>query len=424
MAERRVVITGLGNLACNGNNVSDFWSALKEGRHGIAQTTLVPVDDHLTKFSGEVKLDNIALAELFARDDEERASARRTVNRKDRFVLLALAAAEEAMRDADLDFANWDPHKAGCIIGAGIGGLKTIEVERQKHLERGPRRISPLLVPKMIVDSAAGDVSIRFNAKGPNYCITTACASATHSIGAAFHMIRGGTADIMITGGTEAPISDLGIGGFNAMKALSTRNDSPETASRPFDRDRDGFVIAEGAGILILEELESAKARGADIYAEIVGHGCTGDAHHETAPDPGGAAGIACFEMALRDAGIDTTAIDYINAHGTSTPYNDAGETTIIKKVFGEHAYKLKVSSTKSMTGHSLGAAGGLEAVACALALRDQVLPPTINYQTPDPDCDLDYVPNTAQEVACTYALSNNLGFGGHNAALIFKRYE
>lgn len=424
MDNRRVVITGMGALACNGNNVNEYWSALKEGRHGIGPTTLVPVDDHTTKFSGEVKLDNIAIAEQFARDDEERKGAGRTVKRKDRFVLLAIAAAEEAIQNSGLSYPDWeDPFKVGCIIGAGIGGLKTIEIERKNHLERGPRRISPLLVPKMIVDSAAGDVSIRYNAKGPNYCITTACASATHSIGAAFHMVRNGLCDIMITGGSEAPISDLGIGGFNAMKALSTRNDSPETASRPFDMDRDGFVIAEGAGILILEELEAAKKRGATIYGEVVGHGCTGDAHHETAPDPSGAGGIACMEMALRDAGINAGDMSYINAHGTSTKYNDAGETTIIKKVFGDHAYKLKVSSTKSMTGHSLGAAGGIEAVASVMALKEGVMPPTINYQTPDPDCDLDYVPNTAQEFEATYALSNNLGFGGHNASIIFKRF-
>ncbi len=425
MANRRVVITGLGALACNGNSVDEYWSALKEGRHGIAPTTLVDVENHKTKFSGEVKLDNIEIAQRFARNDEEFQGAKRVTTRKDRFVLLAIAAAEEAMKNSGLDYQNWaDPFNVGCIIGAGIGGLKTIETEHQKHMERGPGRISPLLVPKMIVDSAAGDVSIRYGAKGPNYCITTACASASHSIGAAFHMIRNGLCDLMITGGAEAPISDLGIGGFNAMKALSTRNDSPETASRPFDLDRDGFVIAEAAGILILEELETAKARGATIYGEIVGHGCTGDAHHETAPDPSGAGGTACMHMALRDAGINTTDMGYINAHGTSTKYNDSGETTIIKQVFGDHAAKLKVGSTKSMTGHSLGAAGGIEAVASVLALKEGILPPTINYNTPDPDCDLDYIPNTAQEVSCEYALSNNLGFGGHNASLIFKRFS
>lgn len=424
MANRRVVVTGLGSLACNGSNLNDYWGALKEGRHGIGPTQNVDVTDHTTKFSAEVKLSNIELAELFGRNDEEKGAAKRTVSRKDRFVLLAIAAAEEAIRHSGLDYSNWaDPFKVGCIFGAGIGGLDSIETEYAKFKERGPRRISPLLVPKMIVDSAAGDISIRYNAKGPNYCITTACASASHSIGAAFHMVRNGLCDVMISGGTEAPITDLGIGGFNAMKALSTRNDSPETASRPFDADRDGFVIAEAAGALILEELEHAKARGANILGEVVGHGCTGDAHHETAPDPSGAGGVACMQMALRDAGINPEDVGYVNAHGTSTKYNDAGETTIIKKVFGDHAYKMKVSSTKSMTGHSLGAAGGIEAVASIMALRDGVLPPTINYQTPDPECDLDYVPNAAQEVPCEYALSNNLGFGGHNASIIFKRF-
>jgi 3-oxoacyl-[acyl-carrier-protein] synthase II len=328
------------------------------------------------------------------------------------------------MKSSGLDFKNWaDPFRVATIVGSGIGGLQTIEDEVKVMTDRGPHRVSPFLVPKMIVDSAAGDISIAYGAKGPNYSITTACATGSHCIGAAFHHIRHGQCDIAISGGAEAPITNLGISGFNAIGALSERNDSPETASRPFDKDRDGFVIAEGAGILILEELEHAKRRGAVIYGEIVGYGCTGDAYHETAPDPTGAGGTACMRMALHDAGISREDIGYINAHGTSTSLNDRGETTIIKQVFGDHARKLAISSTKGMTGHTLGAAGGIEAIASIFALREGVLPPTINQFTADPECDLDYVPNTARSQQAHYALSNNLGFGGHNASLIFKKF-
>ncbi len=414
MAQRRVVITGMGVLACNGVDVPSYWAALQAGRSGIGPITTIDTSKHETHFGGVVALTN---ADLVIGD-------KKNVRRKDRFVLLALKAAHEAMTSSGLDWKAWaDPFRVGTVVGSGIGGITTIEEEHATLLNRGPSRVSPFLIPKMIVDSAAGDISIAFGAKGPNYCITTACASGSHCIGASFHHIRHGQADVMITGGSEASITSLGIAGFNSIGALSRRNDDPAHASRPFDKDRDGFVIGEGAGILVLEELEHAKARGAVIYGEIVGYGLTGDAFHETAPDPTGAGGIACMRMALRDAGLAPEAIGYINAHGTSTKYNDAGETTVVKQVFGAHARVLAMSSTKSMTGHTLGAAGGIEAIASILALRDGVLPPTINYTTPDPECDLDYVPNTARTQQVDYALSNNLGFGGHNASVIFKRF-
>jgi 3-oxoacyl-[acyl-carrier-protein] synthase II len=416
MADRRVVVTGMGLLACNGINVKDYWAAITAGRHGIATIHLPNIDlsKHKTHFGGTVPLDNAALV----------IGDMKQARRKDRFVLLALKAAHEAVTDSGLDYKKWaDPFRVGCVVGSGIGGLSTIEEEYITLMQRGPSRVSPFLVPKMIVDSAAGDISIVYGAKGPNYSITTACATGSHCIGASFHHIRTGLCDVMITGGSEAPMTNLGIAGFNSIGALSTRNDSPGTASRPFDRDRDGFVIGEGAGIIILEELEHAKRRGATIYGELVGYGCTGDAFHETQPDPTGAGGIACMRQALDDGHIAPESIGYINAHGTSTKYNDAGETKVVKAVFGAHAHKLAVSSTKSMTGHTLGAAGGIEAITSILALRHGVLPPTINYTTADPECDLDYVPNHARACAIEYALSNNLGFGGHNASLIFRRF-
>ncbi|TVR11447.1 MAG: beta-ketoacyl-[acyl-carrier-protein] synthase II [Planctomycetota bacterium] len=415
---RRVVITATGALASNGSDSASYWQALLAGTSGIGPITQFDHSNHGTHFAGEVKLSDGELAEAFGGDAK-------TARRKDRFVLLVLKAAHEAMQASGLDYRNWaDPFRVGVIVGAGIGGLKTIEGEVAVLNDRGPRRVSPFLVPKMIVDSAAGDISITYGAKGPNFCITTACATATHCIGAAFQHIRSGICDVMITGGCEAPISPLGVAGFNSIKALSTRNDSPETASRPFDAERDGFVIAEGAGVLILEEYEHAKRRGADIVGEIVGYACTGDGFHETAPDPEGVAGAAAMRLAIEDAGIAPEEIGYFNAHGTSTKLNDATETVILKKVFAEHAYKLAISSTKSMTGHTLGAAGAVEGVATALSLRHGIIHPTINYQTPDPDCDLDYVPNQARELQVEYALSNNLGFGGHNACLVFKRFH
>jgi 3-oxoacyl-[acyl-carrier-protein] synthase II len=414
MSDRRVVVTGMGVLACNGIDVPSFWDSLRNGRHGIRSITSLDVSNHETTFAGQVPLENMALV----------VGDKKNVRRKDRFVHLALKAAAEAMAMSGLDHKAWkNPFRVATIVGSGIGGLTSIEEEAKVLATRGPSRVSPFLVPKMIVDSAAGDISIIYGAKGPNYCITTACATGSHCIGAAFHHIRHGQCDVAITGGTESPITHLGLAGFNSMGALSRRNSSPGTASRPFDRERDGFVIGEGAGILVLEELSHAQARGATIYAEIVGYGCTGDAFHETQPDPTGAGGIACMRMALEDARLDPTAIGYINAHGTSTKYNDSGETKVIKQVFGDYARKLSISSTKSMTGHTLGAAGGIEAIVSILALREGVLPPTINYSTPDPECDLDYTPNTARDIQVEYALSNNLGFGGHNASLIFKRF-
>ena len=405
----------MGVVACNGHDTPAFWDALKNGRHGIATLPNIAADQHGTTFGGAVALDDTEVA-----DGDKRAA-----RRKDRFVLLALKAAREAMLQAGQADGNWDdPFKVATIVGSGIGGLNTIETELRNFIDRGARRVSPFLVPKMIVDSAAGDISIAYGAKGPNYCITTACATATHCIGNAFQLIKSGRCDAAITGGCEAPISDLGLAGFNAAKALSTRNDSPETASRPFDMDRDGFVIAEGAGILFIESLDRAQARGAEILGEIVGFGCTGDAYHETAPDPEGTAGAMALRHAVEEARIDPSQMGYMNAHGTSTKINDRTETMVIKKVFEDHAKSLAISSTKSMTGHTLGAAGGVEAIACLKALSDGVLPPTINYTTPDPECDLDYVPNTARETQVEYALSNNLGFGGHNAALVFKRFQ
>lgn len=413
MADRRVVVTGLGILSCNAMDVASFGTALREGMHGIGPITRFDPAGYTTTFAGEVKASN-----------EELAGDPKTARRKDRFVLLALRAAAEAVSMSGLDYQNWvDPYRIATIVGAGIGGLTTIETELGVLQARGPRRVSPFMVPKMIVDSAAGDISIVYGAKGPNYCITTACATATHCIGSAFQQIRLGTCDVAITGGCEAPITGLGVAGFNNMKALSTRNDSPGTASRPFDRDRDGFVMAEGAGILILEELEHARARGAEVHGEVIGYACTGDAFHETAPDPEGTAGAMAMQLALDDAGLDPADLGYLNAHGTSTKMNDLGETRIIKQVFGDHARTMPISSTKSMTGHTLGAAGGVEGIATLLALRDGFLPPTINLFEPDEECDLDYVANEAREARFDTALSNNLGFGGHNACVVFRRF-
>lgn len=414
MPDRRVVVTGMGILTCNGQNIPSYWDALKNGRHGIGPITEWDTTEYSTRFAGKVPIANLDLAGGDTRQER----------RKDRFVLLGLKAAAEAMQMAGLAGKEWpDPFRVGTVVGAGIGGLATIESETAVLQTRGPRRVSPFLVPKMIVDSAAGDISIVYGAKGPNYCVTTACATGTHCIGSSYHHIKYGHCDVMITGGCEAPITPIAIAGFSTNKALSTRNEDPGTASRPFERDRDGFVIAEGAGILILESLDHAQARGAEILAELVGYGATGDAFHETQPDGEGRAGAAAMRMALADAGIAPDRIGYINAHGTSTRFNDKIETMIIKKVFGDHAAKLAISSTKSMTGHTLGAAGGVEAIASILCIRNGIIHPTINLVNPDPECDLDYVPNVAREHQVEYALSNNLGFWGHNACLIFRRF-
>jgi 3-oxoacyl-[acyl-carrier-protein] synthase II len=348
---------------------------------------------------------------------------RKEIKKMDIFIQYALGAGILAVHDAGLNITDENADRVGVIVGAGIGGINSIERYHSVLMESGHRRISPFFIPMLIANLAAGQISIRFGARGPNSCVTTACAAGTHSIGDAFKIIQRGDADAMIAGGSESAITPLTISGFANMKALSSRNETPQKASRPFDAERDGFVIAEGAGILILEELEAARRRGARIYAEIIGYGLTADAYHMTAPDPEGRGVVNCMRMALRDASVAPEAIDYINAHGTSTPYNDKHETTAIKRVFGEHAHKLAVSSTKSMTGHLLGAAGGLEAAFCALALTEGIIPPTINYEYPDPDCDLDYVPNHARHAEVTTVLSNSFGFGGTNACIVLRKY-
>jgi len=412
---RRVVITGLGAITPIGNNVNDFWNNLINGVSGI--DVIKRFDPYTYKLpvviSGEVK--NIDYTKHLDKKDVKRMSD---------FVKFAVIAAKEAISDSGLELDKIDLTKAGVIVGTGIGGLRDIEDQQTLLLEKGARRVSPFFIPSGISNMASGYISIEFGFKGPNSCIVTACATGTHSIGDAFKIIQRGDADIMIAGGTESAITPLGIAGFANMKALSTRNDEPQKASRPFDAERNGFVMGEGAGILILEELEHAKKRGAKIYAEVVGYGLTGDAYHITAPcaDADGAKRV--INMALNDAKITPEEVDYVNAHGTSTPLNDKVETLALKEVFKGHAYKLKISSNKSMIGHLLGAAGAVEAVATALTIKNRIIPPTINYENPDPDCDLDYVPNKAIEYPVKVAISNSFGFGGTNACLAFKAYE
>ncbi len=410
---RRVVVTGIGMVSPCGNNLEENWQNLTNGKSGISYITRFDTAEFPAKIAGEVK-------NLNPEDFVDKKYAKRL----DQFLIYALAAAKMAMEDSGLviqeDFAD----RIGVMVGAGMGGLQTIEKYHKACMEGGPRKISPFFIPYSIVNMAPGLISIEYGAKGPNLSIVTACATSTHSIGEAFECILRGDADAIITGGAEATITPLAIGGFCSMKALSTRNDEPEKASRPFDRDRDGFVMGEGGAILILEELEFAKKRGAKIYAEVVGYGLSGDANHMTAPDPQGDGAYRCMRMAVKDAGISPDEIDYINAHGTSTYYNDLYETMAIKKLFGERAYKIPVSSTKSMTGHLLGAAGAVEAAITIMAIKNSLVPPTINYENPDEGCDLDYVPNVAREVKIRYAMSNSFGFGGTNAALVFKRFE
>lgn len=412
MEKRRVVITGIGGVTPLGNTIEETWEAIKAGKSGVGPLTRLDSDQYPAKVAAEVKDFNIE-------DYIERKEARKM----DRFTHYALAASIMAMKDSGLVIDEKTAPRTGVWIGSGIGGMETIENQMDILNTRGVRRISPFFVPMIIPDMASGQVSIHFGAKGINSCSVTACASGTNSIGDAFKVIQRGDADAMITGGAEAPITRLAVAGFTANTALTT-NDDPATASRPFDKNRDGFVIGEGAGIIILEEYEHAVARGAKIYAEITGYGSTGDAHHITAPAPGGEGAARAMEQAIQDSAIQPNEIGYINAHGTSTPYNDLYETMAVKSVFGEHAYDLAISSTKSMTGHLLGAAGGIEAIFTALALKESVLPPTMNYGTPDEECDLDYVPNEAREKELSYALSNSLGFGGHNASLVFKKFE
>lgn len=412
MANRRVVITGIGAVTPLGNNIETTWEAIKEGKSGVGPLTRLNPDDYTAKIAAEIKDFNIE-------DYIEKKEARKM----DRFTHYALAASIMAMKDSGIELDDASALRTGVWIGSGIGGMETIENQMNVLNTRGVRRISPFLIPMIIPDMASGQVSIHFGAKGINSCSVTACASGTNSIGDAFRVIQRGDADVMISGGAEAPITQLSVAGFTANTALTT-NPDVNTASRPFDKNRDGFVVGEGAGIVILEEYEQAKARGAKIYAEIVGYGSTGDAHHITAPAPGGEGAARAMDQAIADGGVEKSAIGYINAHGTSTPYNDLFETMAVKTVFGEHAYKLGMSSTKSMTGHLLGAAGGIEAIFTALALKEGIMPPTINYETPDEECDLDYVPNEARKADFNYAMSNSLGFGGHNASLVFKKYE
>ncbi|TRY25475.1 beta-ketoacyl-ACP synthase II [Brevibacillus sp. LEMMJ03] len=409
--KRRVVITGVGVISPVGNDAQTFWNSLLEGKSGIGRITAFDASDYPTQIAGEVKDFN-----------PEAYMDKKEIRRTDRFVQFALAATKMAMEDAKLEITAENAERVGVYIGSGIGGLATWEEQHQVLMEKGPRRVSPFFIPMMIANMASGAVSIQYGAKGPTSSAITACATGTNAIGDAFRLIQHGHADAMITGGAEATIRPMAFAGFCSAKAMSTRNDEPEKASRPFDIDRDGFVMGEGAGVLILEELEHAKNRGATILAEVIGYGMSADAYHITAPSPEGQA--RCMKNALRDAGIEPTEVDYINAHGTSTGQGDISETQAIKSVFGDHAYKLAVSSTKSMTGHMLGATGGVEAIASAFALRDQILPPTINLENPDPECDLDYVPNQARKADVNVAMSNSFGFGGHNATIVLKRFE
>jgi 3-oxoacyl-[acyl-carrier-protein] synthase II len=410
---RRVVITGIGLVSSLGIGTESNWQALSAGTSGVSRITKFDVSGFAAQIGAEVK-----------GFDPLRFIEKKDVKKMDVFIQYAIAASQFAMDDSRLQITAANAADVGVFIGSGIGGFITIEREHKALLDGGPRRISPFFIPSAIINLAAGQVSIRFGAKGPNLATCTACSASAHAIGESFEIIRRGDAEAMIAGGSEAAITPMSVGGFGAMRALSTRNAEPERASRPFDKDRDGFIIGEGAGVVILEELEYAKRRGAPIYAELVGYGLSADAYHMTAPSEDGDGGRRVMAMAIRKAGIRPDEVDYINAHGTSTPYNDKLETMAIKACFGDHARALAISSTKSMTGHLLGGAGGLEAGITALAIHHQLVPPTINLDAPDPECDLDYVPHTSRTMAIRYALSNSFGFGGTNAALLFKKYE
>jgi len=413
LEKRRVVVTGVGLVTALGTGTEETWRGLCEGRSGIAGITRFEAAQFSTRIAGEVK--DFDPSKWFEKKD---------LKKMDNFIYYAVAAADYAMKQSGLEITRELSERTGVFIGSGIGGFATIEREHQALLEFGPRKISPFFIPASIINLAAGQVSIRFGARGPNSAPCTACSSGAHAVGDAFRVISRGDADAMIAGGSEAAITPMSVGGFAAMRALSTRNEEPARASRPFDKDRDGFVVGEGAGILVLEELHMAEKRGANIIAEIVGYGMSGDAFHITLPPEDGSGAHRVMLNAITDAGIRPDQVDYINAHGTSTPPNDRVETMAIKRLFGPHAYKLAVSSTKSMIGHLLGAAGAVEAGITSLAVERGVLPPTINYETPDPDCDLDYVPNRMRKANIRYALSNSFGFGGTNAALLFKKYE
>jgi 3-oxoacyl-[acyl-carrier-protein] synthase II len=410
---RRVVVTGIGLVSALGIGTSETWAALLAGQSGVTRITRFDVSGFATQIAAEVKgFDPLAFIE------------KKEIKKMDLFIQYAIAAAQFAMDDSGLQITDVNAPNIGVYIGSGIGGFITIEREHEALLNGGPRRVSPFFIPSAIINLASGQVSIRFGAKGPNSATCTACSASAHAIGDAYEIIKRCDADAMIAGGSEAAICAMSIGGFGQLRALSTRNDEPTRASRPFDKDRDGFIIGEGAGVLILEELEHARRRGAKIYAEIVGYGMSSDAYHMTAPSEDGDGARRVMAMAVRKAGIAPSDVDYINAHGTSTPYNDRLETLAIRNCFGEHAERLAISSSKSMTGHLLGGAGGLEAGITALAVHHQVAPPTINLDDPDPECDLDYVPHQSRQMPIRYALSNSFGFGGTNAALLFKRFE
>ena len=412
MMNRRVVVTGLGMITPLGIGVEKTWEAICRGESGIGNITRFDASDFPTKIAGEVKDFN-----------PSDYIDKKEIKKMDTFIHYALAGAIMAVDDSGLKITDENADMVGVLVGAGLGGLPSIEKYYDIYLKEGVRRISPFFIPMLIANLASGQISIRFGAKGPNSCVVTACATGTNAIGDAYKIIQRGDADVMIAGGTESVITPLGIGGFCAARALSTRNDEPKRASRPFDKDRDGFVMGEGSGILILEEMESALKREAKIYCEVVGYGMSADAFHITSPPPGGEGAVRCMKMALKSGGISPTEVDYINAHATST-FADSLETQAIKTVFNEHAYKLSVSSTKSMTGHLLGAAGGVEAIFSILAIERGTIPPTINYETKDPECDLDYVPNTARKSDVNVAMSNSFGFGGTNATVIFKKYK
>ena len=411
---RRVVVTGLGALTPIGSTTEAFWRALLNGEGGVGRIQAFDTSGFRVQIGAELK----------GFDPSDYGIERKVAKRTDLFTQYAVAASVMAAEDSAIDMSAEDPDRVGVVYGSGIGGIWTFEEQHTKLMEGGPGRVSPFFIPMMIADMSAGAVSIRLGAKGPNYTTVTACASASHAIGSSIREIREGEADVMITGGAEAAISPISLGGFSSARALSTRNDEPERASRPFDAQRDGFVLGEGAGSLVLEELEHAKARGARIYAEMAGFGFTGDAYHITDMAPGGEGAVRAMRRGLRQAGVASEEVDYVNAHGTSTEINDKTETTAIKTVFGEHARNLAISSTKSMTGHLLGASGAIEAVASVLAVDNDRVPPTINYEHPDPECDLDYVPNEAREMAVNVAISNSFGFGGHNAVLVVRKYS
>lgn len=412
--KRRVVVTGVGMITPVGNSTQEAWKNIIEGKSGTGPLTQIDATKFNSRVAGEVK-----------NFDPSKYISAKEIKKTDNFVQFAVASAQMTFDDAKLDPSQEDPFRIGVLVGSGIGGLRTIEEQHKIYLEKGPDRISPFLIPMLIVNMAPGQISIKYKLRGPNNCVATACATGSNAIGDAFKIIQRDEADVMLAGGTESCITALGFGGFDSMKALSTHNEDPATASRPFDKTRDGFVMAEGCGIVMLEELGHAKSRGAKIYCEMAGYGMTSDATHITAPDPKGEGAARCMINALIDAGIKPEQVNYINAHGTSTPLNDKVETLAIKKAFGQDvAKKLMVSSTKSHMGHLLGAAGGVEAILCALAIQHGIVPPTINYHHPDPECDLDYVPNEARRARIKVAMSNSLGFGGHNACICFKEFQ